>query len=81
MALSLLVFRSSDLSGITGTAGDSLKAYDLRSAGGGTIPEAPRRDGRLSREKGSLGVLGSSFVAWLLLVSIDCLRSASSFNS
>lgn len=62
MALSRLALRNSDLSGITGASGDSLSECDLGSGGVGTIPEAPRRDGKLSSENGSLGVPGSSSI-------------------
>lgn len=60
MALSRLELRKSDLAGITGAFGEPLAGADLGSGGGGTIPDAPRRDVRLSSEKGSVGVPGSS---------------------
>jgi len=81
MALSRLELRNSDLRGIVGGLVFEEDGEILRSGELDTIPEAPRREDRLSSSKGSLGVPGSSSVPRLLIVSIDPLRSFSRFIS
>jgi len=81
MALSRLELRNSDLSGIIGGFVVPIEGDDFVSGEAGTMPDAPSRDVRLSRAKGSLGVPGISSAPWLLTVSMDSLRSDSCFNS